>query len=88
MPKNFNHGRRSAPETASTKPYDKKQSKSIKGGGSGGINLITPNTGLGQHFLKNPAVVAAIVQKAAIKSTDVVLEIGPGMLLILLLYLC
>jgi 18S rRNA (adenine1779-N6/adenine1780-N6)-dimethyltransferase len=41
-------------------------------------NLITPNTSIGQHFLKNPAVVTAIVQKSGIKSTDVVLEIGPG----------
>ena len=45
---------------------------------SASVNLITPNTSLGQHFLKNPAVVAAIVQKAGLKSTDVVLEIGPG----------
>lgn len=45
---------------------------------SAGINLITPNTTIGQHFLKNPAVVSAIVGKAAIKPTDVVLEIGPG----------
>jgi len=43
-----------------------------------GANLITPNTTLGQHFLKNPAVVTSIVAKAAIKPTDVVLEIGPG----------
>ena len=47
-------------------------------GASSGANLIAPNTDLGQHFLKNPAVVTAIVAKAAIKSTDVVLEIGPG----------
>ncbi|CAM6089238.1 unnamed protein product [Calypogeia fissa] len=32
----------------------------------------------GQHILKNPMIVQSIVQKAAIKSTDVVLEIGPG----------
>lgn len=43
-----------------------------------GTNLIAPNTGLGQHFLKNPAVVTAIIKKAAIKATDVVFEIGPG----------
>jgi 18S rRNA (adenine1779-N6/adenine1780-N6)-dimethyltransferase len=41
-------------------------------------NLIAPNTTLGQHFLKNPAVVLSIVQKAGVKPTDVVLEIGPG----------
>ena len=43
-----------------------------------GVNLITPNTSLGQHFLKNPAVVTAIVKKSGIKATDIVLEIGPG----------
>mmetsp|Transcript_15995 Transcript_15995/g.29008 ORF Transcript_15995/g.29008 Transcript_15995/m.29008 type:complete len:337 (-) Transcript_15995:152-1162(-) len=41
-------------------------------------NLVAPNTSLGQHFLKNPAVVTAIVAKAGIKPTDSVLEIGPG----------
>ncbi|KAJ3322944.1 Dimethyladenosine transferase [Boothiomyces sp. JEL0866] len=33
---------------------------------------------LGQHILKNPLVVKSIVEKAALKSTDTVLEIGPG----------
>ena len=32
----------------------------------------------GQHILKNPQVIQSIVDKAGIKSTDVVLEIGPG----------
>ena len=32
----------------------------------------------GQHILKNPQIVQSIVDKAGIKSTDVVLEIGPG----------
>ncbi|GLT42633.1 hypothetical protein SLA2020_166230 [Shorea laevis] len=32
----------------------------------------------GQHILKNPLLVDTIVQKAGIKSTDVILEIGPG----------
>lgn len=32
----------------------------------------------GQHILKNPLVVQSIVDKAGLKSTDVVLEIGPG----------
>lgn len=39
---------------------------------------MAANTSLGQHFLKNPAVVTSIIQKAGVKSTDVVLEIGPG----------
>ena len=32
----------------------------------------------GQHILKNPMIVNAIVEKGGVKSTDVVLEIGPG----------
>lgn len=32
----------------------------------------------GQHILKNPLVVSAIVTKAGVKSTDTVLEVGPG----------
>lgn len=33
---------------------------------------------LGQHILKNPLVVKSIVEKACLKATDTVLEIGPG----------
>lgn len=40
--------------------------------------LLTPNTSIGQHFLKNPAVVENIVLKANIRPTDTVLEVGPG----------
>uniref|UniRef100_A0A803VUL7 rRNA adenine N(6)-methyltransferase n=1 Tax=Ficedula albicollis TaxID=59894 RepID=A0A803VUL7_FICAL len=36
------------------------------------------NTGAGQHILKNPLVVNSIVDKAALRRTDVVLEVGPG----------
>ena len=32
----------------------------------------------GQHILKNPLIVDSIVQKAGIKPTDTILEIGPG----------
>lgn len=40
--------------------------------------LLTPNTSIGQHFLKNPAVVDAIVEKSQLRSTDICLEVGPG----------
>lgn len=40
--------------------------------------LLSANTNLGQHFLRNPAVVDNIVERASIKSTDICLEIGPG----------
>jgi 18S rRNA (adenine1779-N6/adenine1780-N6)-dimethyltransferase len=36
------------------------------------------NTNLGQHILKNPLVAQGIVDKAAIKPSDIVLEVGPG----------
>ncbi|XP_067270181.1 probable dimethyladenosine transferase isoform X1 [Pseudorasbora parva] len=36
------------------------------------------NTGIGQHILKNPLVVNAIIEKAALRPTDVILEVGPG----------
>ena len=32
----------------------------------------------GQHILKNPLIVQQIVEKSGIKSTDIILEIGPG----------
>lgn len=32
----------------------------------------------GQHILKNPLILDSIVQKAGIKATDIILEIGPG----------
>jgi len=38
----------------------------------------TLNKSLGQHFLKNPLVAQTIVDKANIRATDTVLEIGPG----------
>eukprot|EP00095_Tigriopus_kingsejongensis_P003380 maker-scaffold153_size302544-snap-gene-2.18 protein:Tk03380 transcript:maker-scaffold153_size302544-snap-gene-2.18-mRNA-1 annotation:"probable dimethyladenosine transferase-like" len=48
------------------------------GSGGGGQQGMVFNTGLGQHILKNPLVVQSIIDKAALRSTDVVLEIGPG----------
>jgi 18S rRNA (adenine1779-N6/adenine1780-N6)-dimethyltransferase len=41
-------------------------------------NVFKLNTNVGQHILKNPGVVEAIVNKADLKPTDVVLEVGPG----------
>ena len=40
-----------------------------------GINF---NTTVGQHILKNPLVVNGMMDKAALRATDTVLEIGPG----------
>ncbi len=36
------------------------------------------NTDIGQHVLKNPGVAQAIIDKAGLKQSDIVLEVGPG----------
>ncbi|CAH1775990.1 unnamed protein product [Owenia fusiformis] len=39
---------------------------------------IAFNKDFGQHILKNPLVITSMIEKAALRPTDVVLEIGPG----------
>lgn len=39
---------------------------------------IVFNKDFGQHILKNPLVITTMLEKAALRNTDVVLEIGPG----------
>ncbi|XP_062145247.1 ribosomal RNA small subunit methyltransferase [Alnus glutinosa] len=60
----------------------KMKKEKAKGGGAGARapyqGGISFHKSKGQHILKNPLLVESIVQKAGIKSTDVVLEIGPG----------
>jgi 18S rRNA (adenine1779-N6/adenine1780-N6)-dimethyltransferase len=41
-------------------------------------NIFKFNTNVGQHILKNPGVAEAIVNKADLKPSDIVLEVGPG----------
>ncbi|KAG5498531.1 hypothetical protein JKF63_02817 [Porcisia hertigi] len=55
---------------------ERKADSGVKTGGS--QSGIVFNKGFGQHILKNPLVIAAIVEKSAIKPTDIVIEIGPG----------
>ncbi len=43
-----------------------------------GQGFVFNTGGLGQHILKNPLIINSIVEKAAVKPTDTVLEIGPG----------
>lgn len=64
---------------------ERPQSAGGAGGGHGaeakgqsGRTLLTANTSIGQHFLKNPAVVDSIVAKADLRPSDICLEIGPG----------
>ncbi|KAM0432415.1 hypothetical protein ACHAPT_004959 [Fusarium lateritium] len=64
--------------SASSTPYERP---SGGGGGSSNSNknnVFKFNTNFGQHILKNPGVSDAIVEKAFLKPTDTVLEVGPG----------
>lgn len=42
------------------------------------VSGILFNKDFGQHILKNPLVIQSMVDKAALRPTDVALEIGPG----------
>eukprot|EP00306_Pavlova_sp_CCMP459_P010917 CAMPEP_0185184168 /NCGR_PEP_ID=MMETSP1140-20130426/2421_1 /TAXON_ID=298111 /ORGANISM="Pavlova sp., Strain CCMP459" /LENGTH=311 /DNA_ID=CAMNT_0027750225 /DNA_START=11 /DNA_END=946 /DNA_ORIENTATION=- len=63
-----------------------RREKSTKGAGGKapyrhlGVTLKHGGSGrdYGQHLLKNPLVTVAMVEKAALRSTDVVCEVGPG----------
>eukprot|EP00959_Pyramimonas_sp_CCMP1952_P009198 191900-Pyramimonas_sp.AAC.1 len=57
------------------KAISKVKDKKVKGTGFQGIEFLKK---FGQHILKNPLLTQSIVDKAGVKSTDVVLEIGPG----------
>lgn len=41
--------------------------------------MVAPNKSLGQHWLKDRAILSDIVDSAEISSNDIVLEIGPGL---------
>jgi len=47
-------------------------------GDVGGRNPLFNTERFGQHILKNPSVAQAIVDKANLRPTDIVLEVGPG----------
>ncbi|KAF2445398.1 dimethyladenosine transferase [Karstenula rhodostoma CBS 690.94] len=54
-------------------PYAKPTAKA-----AAAHSIFKMNHDLGQHILKNPGVASAIVDKANLKQSDHVLEIGPG----------
>uniref|UniRef100_A0A915AFQ0 rRNA adenine N(6)-methyltransferase n=1 Tax=Parascaris univalens TaxID=6257 RepID=A0A915AFQ0_PARUN len=54
----------------------RKKRKNCDGPSTG--QALPFNTERGQHILKNPGIVNAIIEKSAIKNTDTVLEVGPG----------
>jgi 18S rRNA (adenine1779-N6/adenine1780-N6)-dimethyltransferase len=74
MPK-FQQKRQSNGSGAS--PYGKPTSNTPSKT-SVGHSIFKMNTDLGQHVLKNPGVAQAIVDKAGLKQSDIVLEVGPG----------
>lgn len=53
-------------------------SSSKNGDSSTAKNPIFNTERFGQHILKNPLVAQSIVDKANLKATDIVLEVGPG----------
>jgi len=53
-------------------------SASRESGGKGALNPIFNTEKFGQHILRNPLVAQGIVDKAGLRSSDMVLEVGPG----------
>ncbi|KAK8084843.1 S-adenosyl-L-methionine-dependent methyltransferase [Apiospora hydei] len=66
-------GRNGAPAS----PYDRPAGNGKKQQAPNNIFKFNTSS-YGQHILKNPGIADAIVQKAFIKETDTVLEVGPG----------
>ncbi|KAI8939047.1 Dimethyladenosine transferase [Plenodomus lindquistii] len=65
--------RKRAAGAGDASPYAKPSAKA-----SAAHSIFKMDKDLGQHILKNPGVAAAIVQKAHLKQSDHVLEVGPG----------
>ncbi|KAM4057554.1 ribosomal RNA adenine dimethylase domain-containing protein [Hirsutella rhossiliensis] len=59
-------------------PYERPGGGKSSGASGSKNNVFKFNTNVGQHILKNPGVSDAIVDKAYLKPTDTVLEVGPG----------
>ena len=63
----------------------KKDKRSVIGSGDTSLskdyqkhNIFQMNKSYGQHILANPLIVNSLVEKADVKPSDVVLEVGPG----------
>lgn len=59
-------------------PYAKPAGKNAHTKSNISNAIFKMNTDIGQHVLKNPGVAQAIVDKADLKQSDIVLEVGPG----------
>lgn len=71
MPKS---ARKSSNGVTKSSPYEGAAARKSKAA----HNIFKMNTDIGQHILKNPGVAQAIVEKADLKQSDIVLEVGPG----------
>ncbi|KIR24793.1 dimethyladenosine transferase [Cryptococcus deuterogattii 99/473] len=77
MPKATSQTFRAQPTSAAQRP--KKGGESSAAAATGGArNHLFDTAKFGQHILTNPLVAQGIVDKANLKPTDVVLEVGPG----------
>ncbi len=76
--KQFNASKHSPHQIRSSGPSKVNSNSSAVSTNATTRALLAPNTSIGQHFLKNPAVVDAIIHKSHIQPTDTVLEVGPG----------
>lgn len=63
----------------------KKDKRSVIGNGNQQLsqdyqkhNIFQMNKSYGQHILANPLIVNSLVEKADVKPSDTVLEVGPG----------
>ncbi len=74
----FSNARENAISGSASQPAGSGSAAGGEKDGKSGRTLLTPNTSIGQHFLKNPAVVDSIVAKAGLRPSDICLEIGPG----------
>ncbi|KAF2211279.1 hypothetical protein CERZMDRAFT_98589 [Cercospora zeae-maydis SCOH1-5] len=75
MPKSARKG--STNGVSKPDPYAGAAARKAKSSASAN-NIFKMNTDIGQHILKNPGVAQAIVDKADVKQSDIVLEVGPG----------
>lgn len=70
--------KRKGSSASSSTPYDRPSASKKNAAAAAKNNVFKFNTNVGQHILKNPGIADAIVEKANLKPTDTVLEIGPG----------
>ncbi|WVQ83363.1 dimethyladenosine transferase [Cryptococcus sp. DSM 104549] len=77
MPKATSQHFKVQPTSAASRPKKSGESSATAAGG-GARNHLFDTARFGQHILTNPLVAQGIVDKANLKPTDIVLEVGPG----------